>query len=115
MTPSLILLNIMAGVCLLLWGVKLLRLGVTRGFGAGLRNMLAHSTNNRVKALFSGIGMTTLLQSSTATVLIVAAFASQGMIGATAGLAVILGADIGTTLVAQLFSFDMSMLTPLFM
>ncbi|NQZ14661.1 MAG: Na/Pi cotransporter family protein [Alphaproteobacteria bacterium] len=105
----------MAGVCLLLWGVKLLRLGVTRGFGAGLRNMLAHSTNNRVKALFSGIGMTTLLQSSTATVLIVAAFAGQGMIGTAAGLAVILGADIGTTLVAQLLAFDMSMLTPLFM
>jgi len=105
----------MAGVCLLLWGVKLLRLGVTRGFGAGLRQMLAKSTNNRFKAMLSGIGMTTVLQSSTATVLIVAAFAGQGMIGAAAGLAVILGADIGTTLVAQLFSFDLSFLTPLFM
>ncbi|MAZ75743.1 MAG: na+/Pi-cotransporter family protein [Micavibrio sp.] len=109
------MLNIVAGVCLLLWGVKLLRLGVTRGFGAGLRNMLAQSTNNRIKAMLSGIGMTTVLQSSTATVLIVAAFAGQGMIGASAGLAVILGADIGTTLVAQLFSLDLSMLMPLFM
>lgn len=108
-------MNIIAGVCLLLWGVKLLRLGVTRGFGAGLRNVLAQSTNNRIKAMFAGIGMTTVLQSSTATVLIVAAFAGQGMIGASAGLAVILGADIGTTLVAQLFSMDLSMLMPLFM
>ena len=77
--------------------------------------MLAQSTNNRIKAMLSGIGMTTVLQSSTATVLIVAAFAGQGMIGASAGLAVILGADIGTTLVAQLFSLDLSMLMPLFM
>ncbi|MEM9469675.1 MAG: Na/Pi cotransporter family protein [Pseudomonadota bacterium] len=104
-----------AGVCLLLWGVALLRLGVTRGFGAGLRALLAKSTNNRVKALFSGIGMTTVLQSSTATVLIVAAFAGQGMIGTSAGLAVILGADIGTTLVAQLFSFDLTFLAPVAM
>lgn len=110
-----ILLNIIAGVCLLLWGVKLLRLGVTRGFGAGLRNFLAKSTNNRVKAMLAGIGMTTVLQSSTATVLIVASFAGQGMIGAAAGLAVILGADVGTTLVAQLFSLDLSMLMPSFM
>lgn len=93
----------------------MLRLGVTRGFGAGLRNVLAKSTNNRIKAMFAGIGMTTVLQSSTATVLIVAAFAGQGMIGAAAGLAVILGADIGTTLVVQLFSFDLSILAPIFM
>lgn len=99
----------------MLWGVALLRLGVTRGFGAGLRAVLSKSTNNRVKAMFAGIGMTTVLQSSTATVLIVAAFAGQGLIGTTTGLAVILGADIGTTLVAQLFSFDLSFLAPVAM
>ncbi len=95
--------------------MALLRLGVTRGFGAGLRAFLSKNTDNRVKAMFAGIGMTTVLQSSTATVLIVAAFAGQGLIGASAGLAVILGADIGTTLVAQLFSFDLSWIAPVFM
>ncbi|NCO02827.1 MAG: Na/Pi cotransporter family protein [Alphaproteobacteria bacterium] len=114
-SPTFLLINIIAGVCLLLWGVALLRLGVTRGFGAGLRAFLSKSTDNRVKAMFAGIGMTTVLQSSTATVLIVAAFAGQGLIGASAGLAVILGADIGTTLVAQLFSFDLSWIAPVFM
>lgn len=107
-------MNIIAGVCLLLWGVTLLRLGVTRGFGAELRRFLAVCANNRVKAFFAGLGMTTLLQSSMATTLIVTAFAGQGLVNASTGLAIILGADVGTTLVAQLFSLDLTLLTPLF-
>lgn len=108
-------MNIIAGVCLLLWGVALLRLGVTRGFGAELRKFLAACAGNRVKAFFAGLGMTTVLQSSMATTLIVTAFAGQGLVNASTGLAIILGADVGTTLVAQLFSMNMSMLTPIFM
>ncbi len=61
------------------------------------------------------MAITALLQSSTATVLIVAAFAGQGMIKSAAGLAMVLGADVGTTLVAQVFSFDLSFLAPVFM
>jgi phosphate:Na+ symporter len=109
------LLNIIAGVCLLLWGVTLLRLGVTRGFGAELRRFLAVCANNRLKAFFAGLGMTTLLQSSMATTLIVTAFAGQGLVNSSTGLAIILGADVGTTLVAQLFSLDLTLLTPIFM
>ncbi|MEM8834079.1 MAG: Na/Pi cotransporter family protein [Pseudomonadota bacterium] len=113
MTPTLILLNIIAGVCLLLWGVQLLRLGMTLGFGADLRRFLAASTSNRIKSFFSGLGITALLQSSTATVLIVSSFAAQGMVKAGAGLAMVLGADVGTTLVAQFFSLDLSFLMPI--
>lgn len=113
--PSVILLNIIAGVCLLLWGVILLRLGVTRGFGAALRRFLAACTNNRLKAFAAGIGMTALLQSSTATVLVVSSFASQGLVNAATGIAIVLGADVGTTLIAQLFSLDISLLLPVFM
>ena len=109
------MLNIIAGVCLLLWGVKLLRLGVTYGFGAELRRALAASTSNRFKSFFSGMAITALLQSSTATVLIVSSFAAQGMIKSATGLAMVLGADVGTTLVAQLFSLDFSWLIPVFM
>lgn len=86
---------------------------MTYGFGADLRRLLSYSTNNRIMAFLSGIGVTTLLQSSTATVLIVSSFASQKMITAAAGLAIVLGADVGTTLVAQVFSFDLSALMPL--
>ncbi len=115
MTPTLIMLNIIAGVCLLLWGVMLVRLGVTYGFGSNLRGILAASTQNRFKSFFSGLFITTLLQSSTATILIISAFAGQGMIKAGAGLAMVLGADVGTTLVAQILSFDLSVLIPIAM
>jgi len=108
-------LHIIAGVCLLLWGVTLLRLGVTRGFGAELRRFLAQCSKNRVTAFMAGIGMTALLQSSMATTIIVTAFAGQGLVNAGTGLAIVLGADVGTTLVAQLFSLDISMLLPIFM
>lgn len=100
---------------MLLWGVTLLRLGVTRGFGAELHRFLTLCTNNRIKAFGAGLIMTTLLQSSMATVLIVTAFAGQGLVTASTGLAIILGADVGTTLVAQLFSTNISAMTAVFM
>ncbi len=108
-------MNIIAGVCLLLWGVTLLRLGVTRGFGAELRKFLGICASSRIKAFFAGLGITALLQSSMATTLIVTGFAGQGMVNTTTGIAIILGADVGTTLVAQLFSMDMSKVMPVFM
>jgi phosphate:Na+ symporter len=108
-------LNIAAAVCLLLWGVMLLRLGVTRGFGAELRRFLAMCTGNRLKAFFAGMGITALLQSSMATTLIVTAFAGQGLVNSATGLAIVLGADVGTTLVAQVFSMNVGILTPIFM
>lgn len=100
---------------MLLWGLTLLRLGVTRGFGAGLHRFLARSTGNRVMAFLSGLGVTAILQSSTATVLIVTSFAGQGLIAAHSALAVILGADVGTTLVAQALSLDLRWLAPVLM
>lgn len=99
----------------MLWGVTLVRLGVTHGYGAEMRRMLAASTKNRFLSFISGMGITALLQSSTATVLIVAGFAAQGMINSATGLGMVLGADVGTTLIAQIFSFDLSILIPLFM
>ncbi len=85
---------------------------MTYGFGAELRRFLAAGTSNRVKSFFAGMGITALLQSSTATILIVSSFAAQGMVKAGAGLAMVLGADVGTTIVAQVFSFDLSFLMP---
>ncbi len=108
-----ILLNIAGGVSLLLLGLTMLRLGMTRGFGASLRQFIARSTRSRIKAFASGAFVTMLLQSSTATILIVTSFAAQDLISTSAALAVILGADVGTTIVAQLLSFDISWLAPL--
>jgi phosphate:Na+ symporter len=99
-------------VALLLWGMRMVRTGVTRAFGSSLRHAIGLSVSNRFKAFFIGIGVTGILQSSTATGLIIASFAGRGLMETAPALAVMLGADVGTTLVAQILSFDISWLAP---
>ena len=108
------LLNLLAAIALLVWGTHLVRTGILRVFGADLRAVLAKSTSNLGTAAVSGIGVTALVQSSTATALIVSAFVGQGLMSLASALAVMLGADIGTSLMAVLFSRDLSWLSPLF-
>ena len=108
------LLNLLAAIALLVWGTHLVRTGILRVFGADLRNILAKSVTNRLTATMSGIGVTALVQSSTATALIVASFVGQGLMTLPSALAVMLGADIGTSLMAVVFSRDLSWLSPLF-
>ncbi len=107
------LIQILGTVALLLWGLHMVRTGIVRGFGAQLRTLIGRSVSNRVKAMLAGIGVTMVVQSSTATALIVSSFASSGLIKAAPALAVMLGADVGTTLVAQILSFDLSLLSPI--
>jgi len=108
------LLNLLAAIALLVWGTHLVRTGILRVFGANLRHVLAVSISNRLAAAVSGIGVTALVQSSTATSLIVSSFVGQGLVTLPLALAVMLGADIGTSLMAVVFSFDLSWLSPLF-
>ena len=107
------LLNLLAAIALLVWGTQLVRTGILRVFGANLRQFLSRGVSNRLKAVLSGIGVTTIVQSSTATALIVSSFVGQGMVSLTAALAVMLGADIGTSVMAVVFSLDLSWLSPL--
>ena len=108
------LLNLLAAIALLVWGTHLVRTGILRVFGANLRHVLAVSISNRLAAAVSGIGVTALVQSSTATSLIVSSFVGQGLVTLPLALAVMLGADIGTSLMTVVFSFDLSWLSPLF-
>jgi phosphate:Na+ symporter len=108
------LLNLLAAISLLVWGTHLVRAGILRVFGANLRNVLAQSLSNRWAALISGLGVTALVQSSTATALIVSSFVGQGLVALPLALAVMLGADVGTSLMAVVLSFDLSWLSPLF-
>ncbi len=107
------LLNLLAAIALLVWGTHIVRTGVLRVFGEDLRQVLAKSFSNRLSALLAGLGVTTVVQSSTATCLIVASFVGKGLVTTTAALAVMLGADVGTSLMAVVFSFDLSWLSPL--
>ncbi|MCD2513096.1 Na/Pi cotransporter family protein [Comamonas endophytica] len=107
------LLNLLAAVALLVWGTHMVRTGVLRVFGANLRNLLARSMGNRVSAMISGIGVTALVQSSTATSLMTSSFVGQGLITLPSALAVMRGADVGTAMMSVLFATDLSWLSPL--
>jgi phosphate:Na+ symporter len=107
-----VLLNVIGGIALLLWGLHMVQSGILRAFGADLRRVLAIALRNRFTALSAGIGATALLQSSTATALMTASFVGDGLVGLVPALAIMLGANIGTTLIVQVFSFDVSMLPP---
>ena len=108
------LLNLLAAIALLIWGTHMVRTGMLRVLGANLRAVLSHSVRNRFAATLSGVGVTAILQSSTATSLIVSSFVGQGLIALPSALAVMLGADIGTSVMAVVFSRDLSWLSPLF-
>ena len=107
------LISILAGIALLVWGTHIVRSGVLRVFGGSLRKVLADSVSNRFHAFMAGIGVTALVQSSNATALIAGSFVGQNLMGLAPALAIMLGADVGTSLVVQLFSFDLSWLSPL--
>lgn len=107
------LLNLFGAAALLLWGLRMVRTGVLRAYGAQLRQNLSHATNNRFSAFLSGLGITCLLQSSSATALLSASFASRKLVTTAGALAVMLGADLGTSLVAQAYSFKVGWISPL--
>jgi phosphate:Na+ symporter len=107
------ILNVLGSVALLLWGVRMVRTGLTRALGATLRRAIGACSRNRFTAFAGGIGLTGLLQSSTATALLLASFAGRGLISLPIALAVMLGANVGTTLTSQVLSFDLGWLSPL--
>jgi len=107
------LLNLLAAIALLVWGTHIVRTGMLRVFGENLRRVLAASFSNRFRALVAGLGVTSIVQSSTATCLIVASFVGKNLVPTSAALAVMLGADVGTSVMAVVFSFDLSWVSPL--
>lgn len=108
----LVLLHLAGGVALLTWGLHMVESGIMRACGAGLRQVMAGSLSNRFKAFLAGMGVTAVLQSSTATGLIASAFAARKLMTPITGLAIMLGANVGSTLIVQAFSLDLSWLSP---
>jgi phosphate:Na+ symporter len=110
---SMILLDLMGGVALLLWGLHMVRSGIVRAFGSDLRRFLGLALRNRFLAFTGGIFVTALLQSSTATGLMTASFVTDGAVALVPALAIMLGANVGTTLIVQVLSFNVSAVAPL--
>jgi phosphate:Na+ symporter len=110
---SIVLLDLMGGVALLLWGLHMVHSGVLRAFGPDLRQLLARALRNRFAAFAAGIGLTALLQSSTATALITSSFTAEGLVSLVPALAIMLGANVGTTLIVQVLSFNIAAVAPI--
>jgi phosphate:Na+ symporter len=110
-----LLLNLLGGIALLLWATRMVRTGVLRAFGERFRRAIGRATANPLWACLTGIAVATAVQSSSATALIVVAFVERGLVTLAAALALMLGADVGSTLVVQALSFNLSGLVPLFL
>jgi phosphate:Na+ symporter len=109
---SVVLLDLMGGVALLLWGLHMVHSGILRAFGPDLRLILARALKNRFAAFAAGVGLTALLQSSTATALITSSFTAEGLVSLVPALAIMLGANLGTTLIVQVLSFNIAAVAP---
>ncbi|GAB2838283.1 Na/Pi cotransporter family protein [Pseudoduganella ginsengisoli] len=107
-----VLLDLLGGVALLLWGLHMVHSGIVRAFGSRIRRFLSLVLQNRYRAFAAGVGVTAILQSSTATALMLSSFTASGLVGLVPALAVLLGANVGTTLIVQLLSFDSSVFSP---
>ena len=115
MSATFILLQLAGFVALLLWGMRMVHTGIVRAFGGNLRQFLAIGLKGRWRAFLAGMGVTALLQSSTATALMSTSFIAAGFMTLVPALAVTLGANVGTTLIVQVLSFKVSAVAPLFM
>ncbi|MBV8133763.1 MAG: Na/Pi cotransporter family protein [Alphaproteobacteria bacterium] len=118
MSGTLILLQLGGYVGLLLWGTHMVTTGVERGFGAELRQWLGRrlappGRGARLRAVMIGLAVTAVLQSSTATGLMATSFAARGALDLAPALAVMLGANLGSTLITQILAFDITAVAPL--
>jgi phosphate:Na+ symporter len=100
-----VLLALLGGTALLLYGIRLSGDSLQRAFGGRLRQWLTVMSRTRLAAVLSGALVTAILQSSAATTLMLIGFVSAGLMTFRQTLGVILGADIGTTLTVQLIAF----------
>jgi phosphate:Na+ symporter len=117
MSGTITLLQLGGYVGLLLWGTHMVATGVERGFGAELRLWLGRTLTRpgrraRLYAFLAGLAVTAVLQSSTATGLMATSFAATGAIGLAPALAVMLGANLGSTLITQVLAFDVAEVAP---
>lgn len=109
-----ILLGVLAGLGIFIYAMHLLTDSLKQLSLEKIKNILDKSTNNRLKAFFVGTGITALIQSSSATSVIIIGFLNVGLIKLSSAIPIIFGANIGTTITAQLIAFKLTKVAPLF-
>ena len=112
MREAWLLVELAGEAALLLWGLHMVQSGVQRAFGSRLRHWLGIALGGRWRAFLAGLGATAALQSSTAAALMVGSFAAGGAVALAPALAAMLGANVGTALIVQALSFDVSAVFP---
>jgi phosphate:Na+ symporter len=108
-----LVLILFGGMALLLYGMQLTGEGLQRAAGARLRQILTHLTSNRLSAALTGAGVTAIIQSSTATTVMLIGFVQAGLLTLHQAMGIILGADVGTTFTVQLIAFHIYDYAPL--
>jgi phosphate:Na+ symporter len=104
--------SLLGGVGLFLYGMTIMSSGLQNAAGDKLRVLLEKVTSNKIMAVFLGIAVTVLIQSSSATDMMVIGFVNSGLMQLTEAIAVIMGANIGTTITAQITAFDLTAFAP---
>ena len=99
-----VILNFAGALAVFLFGMKLMSEGLQKVAGNGMRNMLSKITNNPVSGILTGTAVTTAIQSSSATTVMVVSFVNAGLLSLYGAVAVIMGANIGTTVTAWIIS-----------
>jgi len=105
-------LNLAGATMLLLFAVRMVQTGIERAMGPSFKRMMTNDKRNRIQTSFIGMLLAIVLQSSTATALLATGFAAGGFLAVGNGLAIVLGADLGSALVIQILSFDLDWLVP---
>ena len=104
--------KLLGGVGLFLFGMSIMSAGLKNACGDNLQNILEHATRNKFVAVLAGLLMTVLVQSSSATDVMVIGFVNSGMMTLPQAIGVIMGANIGTTITAQITAFNLALYTP---
>ncbi|UXU85310.1 Na/Pi cotransporter family protein [Burkholderia sp. S-53] len=112
MTFTFTLIDLAGSIALVLLGTQMLQTGMQRAFGAGLRSLLERALDGRVPAFFGGMGVTAVLQGGATTAVMTGELTAQGRAGLVPALAVMLGANVGTTLIVQALSFQVDSVSP---
>ena len=97
-------LNLIGGLCLFLFGMNLMGQALERRAGSGLRTLLGRLTSNKWAGLLTGLGITAIIQSSSATTVMAVGFVNSGLMSLSQSINVIMGANIGTTVTAWILS-----------
>lgn len=107
-------LALLGGLALFLYGMQMMSTGLEAAAGNRMKSILEKLTSNRVKGVLFGAAITAVIQSSSATTVMVVGFVNSGLMTLKQAVWVIMGANIGTTITGQLIALDIGAIAPLF-